>query len=179
MLPIAPRNPMTTYNKATTRPPINWLVDPVPAIKFCSNAESILVAPTQPSRKPASNPVGQRWRTRSSLRGPRHQHCKYDRNENERRHIADQMTAFDRIAEGLNAHDCSVNHVRPHGEPDDAFVSVGISYGHLGQANCRLAALLIWNEISLHSITASASASSVGGTVRFIALAVFRLSTNR
>jgi hypothetical protein len=27
---------------------MNWLLDPAPAIRFCSNAESILGAPTQP-----------------------------------------------------------------------------------------------------------------------------------
>jgi hypothetical protein len=70
---------------------------------------------------------GKLWRPRSSLCGPRHQHCKYDRNENERRHISDQMTALGRIGKGLNAHDRPVNHTRPHGEPDEALVSVGIS----------------------------------------------------
>jgi hypothetical protein len=29
---------------------MNWLLDPAPAIRFCSNAFSILVAPTLPSR---------------------------------------------------------------------------------------------------------------------------------
>jgi CHAT domain len=79
--------------------------------------------------KPIPRGVGgqQLWRPRSSLCGPRHQHCKYDRNENERRHISDQMTALGRIGEGLNAHDRPVNHARPHGEPDEALVSVGIS----------------------------------------------------
>ncbi len=57
----------------------------------------------------------------------RHQHCKYDRNENKRGHISDQMTALGRIAEGLYAHDRPMNHARPHGEPDEALVSVGIS----------------------------------------------------
>jgi hypothetical protein len=28
-----------------TSPPTNWLLDPVPATRFCSNAESILVDP--------------------------------------------------------------------------------------------------------------------------------------
>jgi hypothetical protein len=50
MVPIALSNPMTKYNKATTSPPVNWLLDPAPAIRFRSNAESILVAPTQPFR---------------------------------------------------------------------------------------------------------------------------------
>ena len=38
-----------------------------------------------------------------------------------------QMTALGRIGEGLNAHDRPVNQARPHGEPDEALVSVGIS----------------------------------------------------
>src|SRR5262249_33953118 len=63
------------------------------------------------------------------VQSARHQHCKYDGNENERGHISHQMTALGRIAEGLNAHDPPVNHARPYGEPDDAFVSVGISCG--------------------------------------------------
>src|SRR6266404_7194094 len=33
----------------------------------------------------------------------RHQHCKYDRNENERGHISHQVTALGRIAEGQSA----------------------------------------------------------------------------
>src|SRR5262249_59078685 len=61
------------------------------------------------------------------LQSARHQHCKYDRNENERGHISHQMTALGRIAEGLNPHDRRVNHARPYGEPDEALVSVGIS----------------------------------------------------
>ena len=56
----------------------------------------------------------------------RHQHCKYDRHENERRQVSHQMTALGRIGEALNAHDRPVNHARPHGEPDDALVSVGV-----------------------------------------------------
>src|SRR5215510_12575523 len=40
MLPIAPSKPITAYNTATTSPPMNWLLDPAPAIRFCSNAES-------------------------------------------------------------------------------------------------------------------------------------------
>ncbi len=35
------------------------------------------------------------------------------------------MTALGRIGEALNAHDRPVNQARPHGEPDDALVSVG------------------------------------------------------
>src|SRR5262245_35708700 len=46
MLPIALSKPITAYNEATTSPPMNWLVDPAPAIRFCSNADSILFAPT-------------------------------------------------------------------------------------------------------------------------------------
>ena len=61
------------------------------------------------------------------FRGPRHQHGKDDRNENERRRISHQMTAFSRIAEALNAHDRPMNYARPHGEPDKALVSIGIS----------------------------------------------------
>src|SRR5215475_11792252 len=61
------------------------------------------------------------------VQSARHQHCKYDRNENKRGHISDQMTALGRIAEGLNTHDRPMNHARPHGEPDEALVSVGIS----------------------------------------------------
>src|SRR5262245_20602012 len=40
MLPIAPSKPITAYNTATTSPPMNWLLDPAPAIRFCSKAES-------------------------------------------------------------------------------------------------------------------------------------------
>src|SRR5262249_183340 len=61
------------------------------------------------------------------VQSARHQHCKYDRNENERGHISHQMTALGRIAEGLNPHDRRVNHARPYGEPDEALVSVGMS----------------------------------------------------
>src|SRR5262249_1118022 len=60
---------------------------------------------------------------RSSFRAPWRQRCKYDRNENQRRHIAHQMTALERIVDGLNAHDRRVNQARPHGEPDDVRVS--------------------------------------------------------
>src|SRR3954462_7232395 len=56
---------------------------------------------------------------------PRHQRCKNDRHEEERRRISYQMAAFGRIVEGLNAHDCPVNHTRPHGEPDNALVCIG------------------------------------------------------
>src|SRR5262245_13462352 len=45
MLPIAPSKPITAYNRAIISPPMNWLLDPAPAIRFCSNAESIIVAP--------------------------------------------------------------------------------------------------------------------------------------
>src|SRR5262245_46026642 len=53
--------------------------------------------------KPGQTRSGQsrlssRWRCPA-----RHQHCKYDRNENERRHISHQMTALGRIVEGLKA----------------------------------------------------------------------------
>jgi hypothetical protein len=61
------------------------------------------------------------------LQPARHQHRKYDRNENKRGHISYQVTALGRIAEGLNAHDRPMSHARPHGEPDEALVSVGIS----------------------------------------------------
>src|SRR5262249_2318720 len=61
------------------------------------------------------------------VQSARHQHCKYDGNENKRGHISHQMTALGRIAEGLNAHDRPMNHARPYGEPDEALVSVGIS----------------------------------------------------
>src|SRR5262249_8109115 len=40
MLPIALSKPITAYNTATTSPPMNWLLDPAPAIRFCSKAES-------------------------------------------------------------------------------------------------------------------------------------------
>src|SRR5215813_11494212 len=63
------------------------------------------------------------------VRSARHQHCKYDRHENKRWHISHQMTALGRVAEGLDAHDRRVNHARPHGEPDEALVSVRISCG--------------------------------------------------
>src|SRR5262245_4790990 len=66
---------------------------------------------------------------RSGFRAPRRQRCKDDRNENERGHIAHQMTALDRITDGLNAHDRRVNQARPHGKPDDVRVSVRISRG--------------------------------------------------
>ena len=59
--------------------------------------------------------------------GPRHQHRKHDRDENERRHISHQMTALGWIVEGLNAHDHRVNHARPYGEPDEAPMIVGFS----------------------------------------------------
>ena len=36
------------------------------------------------------------------VRSARHQHCKYDGNENERGHISHQMTALGRITQGLN-----------------------------------------------------------------------------
>src|SRR5215475_10776810 len=68
-------------------------------------------------------------REHCKCRGPRHQHCKYDRNENKRRCISHYMTALSRIHESLNAHDCPMNHTRPHGEPNEAFMSVGISCG--------------------------------------------------
>src|SRR5262249_45565644 len=61
------------------------------------------------------------------VQSARHQHCKYDGNQNKRGHISDQMTALGRIAKGLNTHDRPMNHARPHGEPDEALVSVGIS----------------------------------------------------
>jgi hypothetical protein len=32
---------MTAYNRATTNPPMNWLVDSAPVIRFCSSAEPI------------------------------------------------------------------------------------------------------------------------------------------
>jgi hypothetical protein len=56
------------------------------------------------------------------VQSARYQRCKYDRNENERGHISDQMTALGRIAEGLNAHDRPVNHARPHSEPEGSCV---------------------------------------------------------
>src|SRR5262245_12654113 len=114
MLPIALNKPITTYNMATTSPPINWLLDPVPAIRFWSNPEFILGAPKSTVLESTQRQTrsGQS-RLRSSGRGPaRHQHCKYDRNENERRHISHQMTPLGRIVEGLNAHDRPVNHAR-------------------------------------------------------------------
>jgi len=61
------------------------------------------------------------------LRGPRHQHCKDDRNENKRRHISHQVPALARILDRLNAHDRRMNHARPDGEPYEALVSIGIS----------------------------------------------------
>src|SRR5215467_11407097 len=63
------------------------------------------------------------------VQSARRQHCKYDRHQNKRWHISQQMTALGRVAEGLNPHDRRVNHARPHGEPDEALVSVGISCG--------------------------------------------------
>ena len=39
------------------------------------------------------------------VQSARHQHCKYDGNENKRGHISHQMTALGRIAEDLNAYD--------------------------------------------------------------------------
>ena len=57
-------------------------------------------------------------------RGPRHQHCKDDRNQDERRHISQQMPALARILDGLNAHDRPMNRARPNGEPDEALVSI-------------------------------------------------------
>src|SRR6516165_5051907 len=60
------------------------------------------------------------------VQSARRQRCKYDRHENKRWHISHQMTALGRVAEGLNPHDRRVNHARPHGEPDEALVSVGI-----------------------------------------------------
>src|SRR4029077_3220158 len=39
------------------------------------------------------------------------------------------MTALGRLAQALNAHDRSMNHARPHGEPDEALMSRGISGG--------------------------------------------------
>ena len=41
----------------------------------------------------------------SSLLRSRHQHCKNDRNEKQRWNVADQMTAFGPIGEGLRSHD--------------------------------------------------------------------------
>src|SRR3954451_2525053 len=58
---------------------------------------------------------------------PRHQYCKNDRHEEERGYISYQMAAFGRIVEGLSAHDRPVNHARPHGEPDNALVRIGVS----------------------------------------------------
>src|SRR5262245_8011917 len=68
-----------------------------------------------------------------------HQDSKNDRHEEERRHICDQMATFSRIIEGLNSHDRAVNHARPHGEPDDALVRIGVS-GRDEQkyAQCRI-----------------------------------------
>jgi hypothetical protein len=43
MLPIAPSKPTTTYNRATTSPPMNWLLDPAPASRFCSTLNPSLV----------------------------------------------------------------------------------------------------------------------------------------
>jgi hypothetical protein len=103
---------------------MNWLLDPAPATKFFSNAASILVASskpliTQPGAKrmhipiprvsaekyikPVSNRAGPIVAA-TLLRGPRHQQCKYDRNEKERGHISRQMTALCGIV-NLNAHD--------------------------------------------------------------------------
>src|SRR5262245_22479922 len=73
---------------------------------------------------------GARWASHllcSGLISARHQYCKNDRKEKERRHIAYQMTAFGGIADGLHAHDRGVNHARPHGEPDQTLVRIGIS----------------------------------------------------
>ena len=39
MLPIAPSKPITAYNIARISPPMNWLLDPAPAIRLCSSAE--------------------------------------------------------------------------------------------------------------------------------------------
>jgi hypothetical protein len=63
------------------------------------------------------------------VQSARRQRCKYDRDENKRWHISQEMTALGRVAHGLNAHDYRVNHARPHGEPDEARVRVGISCG--------------------------------------------------
>ena len=49
---MAAKKPIYTYNIATTSPPMNWLLDPAPANRFCINAESIAVASNQCSRPP-------------------------------------------------------------------------------------------------------------------------------
>jgi hypothetical protein len=43
MLPSALSKPITIYNRATSSPPMNWLIEPAPAVSVCSNAESILL----------------------------------------------------------------------------------------------------------------------------------------
>src|SRR5215813_6910081 len=55
-----------------------------------------------------------------------HQHCQNDRYEEKCRCICNQMAAFGRIIESLNAHDGTVNHARLHGEPNKALVRVGV-----------------------------------------------------
>ena len=50
MLPIAPSTPTTAYNKATTSPPTNWLLEPASAIRFRSNVESSLLRLKCPGR---------------------------------------------------------------------------------------------------------------------------------
>src|SRR6516164_3257283 len=59
MLPIAASTPITKYNRATTRPPMNWPLDPAPAIRSRNKVESILVAPAPPSRYNRNS----RWRS--------------------------------------------------------------------------------------------------------------------
>src|SRR5262249_37598081 len=197
MLPIALSKPITTYNTATISPPMNWLLDPAPTIKFCSSAVSTCCSTSmlayvcayasrehtdvpdvpsllrarrnRPTRQPPRSVMNsRRFRfafgprraglhdielaravsahrtaidaranvisgrdgmraTFNLVQSARHQHCKYDCNENERGHISHQMTALGRITEGLHPHDHRVNHARPYGEPDEALVSVGIS----------------------------------------------------
>src|SRR5262249_51691755 len=63
-------------------------------------------------------------------RAPLHPDPKDERYQEQRRHVAKQMTPFCRIAEGLQCHDYSVHHARPHGEPDDALMRVRIARRH-------------------------------------------------
>src|SRR5262249_36608947 len=139
MLPIAPRRPITAYNTATTSPPTIWPVEPDPATRFLSSAVSIFVASSRPLGEPNAASRNRLGGTACSsrrqigsgqitalLRCPRHQHCKDDCNEDERSHVSEQMAMLHGVVDGLNAHDRRMNEARPHGEPDEAFVRVGI-----------------------------------------------------
>src|SRR5262249_46674676 len=56
-----------------------------------------------------------------------HKNPENDRYKKQRGHIGKEMPSFSPVAECLPSHDCSMDHARPHSEPDYAFVRVRIT----------------------------------------------------